>query len=172
MNTNLMPANVQKQHDLQFDLVNELLQMDEDATSLDADARAKLTELRRLSIELQRAPYDDTSTAADDTANNDFWQKVLDFIIKQGMDQVNWWMQPGRSVPLFNASGAPIFIRTFDQRDNLRWIPYATYSIAPNQLGVIAARGTTYIQLDIRGRIYQAQIGVAQAFDGSRIRVR
>ena len=171
MNTNLMPANVQAQHDLQFDLINELLQLDEEATTLESGVRTKLTELKRLSIELQRTPFEEPITAADE-ASDAFWAEVLRRVVELGIEQIKVWTQPGRDVPLFNATNSTIFIRTFDQNDNLRWIPYASYAIAPRSLAVIRARGTTHVQLDIRGRIHRALIGVAQAFDGNGVRSR
>ena len=170
MNTNLQFSGSQKQYDLQFDLVTELLKLDDDATALNAGVREKLTELKQLSIELQRKPFEETVEAAD--ASGDFWAEVLGKIIQAGMKQLIIWLQPGKAAPLFNNTNAPIVVLTYDQRDFLRWVPYGRYVIAPNSLQVIFARGDTYFQADIRGRVHNIRIGASQAYDGTNVRVR
>ena len=166
--TQLTPAIVQKQHDLQFDLINELLLLDEESTTLSPDLRQRITGLKNLSIEIQRAPQSDVSVA-DESSEDSIWVKIALELAKQGVEYAMGWFNPGHAVSLFNSSGSAIFVRTYDQRDNLRWIPYGSWTIQPNSYATIYARGDSYVQADIRGRVFRCPIGVPQAYDGNSV---
>ncbi len=169
--TQLAPVIVQKQYDLQFDLINELLLLDEESVTLKPDLRQKITDLKNLSIEIQRSPQSDVSVA-DESTEESFWVRVLAELLKQGVEYALGWFNPGAGVSLFNASGSAIFVRTYDQRDNLRWIPYGSWTIQPNSYATIYARGDSYIQADLKGRIFRCPIGAPQAYDGSGIQTK
>ena len=56
MNTTNVPEIIQKQIDLQYDLVNEIVLLDEDVTTISPELRQKITDLKTLCIAIQRAP--------------------------------------------------------------------------------------------------------------------
>jgi hypothetical protein len=167
MYTNLQSSDSQKQYDLQFDLVTELLKMDDDATVLDASLRAKLTELKQLSIELQRKPFEETVEAAD--ANGIDWGEIWRKVIEAGVQYATYWFQPGEKAALFNDTNDVITVLTYDQRDFLRWVPHGRYTIAPRKPEVIYARGNTTFQAAIRGRVHNVRIGGQHVFNGTTV---
>lgn len=167
MNTNLQSSGFQKQHDLQFDLVTELLKLDDDATALDANVRDKLTELKQLSLELQRKPFEETVEAAD--ANGVDWSELARKALQAGIEYAGYWFQAGQNAALFNDTDSFITVLTYDQRDFLRWVPYGRYTIAPRTPGVIYARGNTTFQADIRGKVYNVRIGGQHVFNGTTV---
>ena len=170
MNTNLQSSGSQKQYDLQFDLVTELLKLDDDATALDAGTRTKLTELKRLSIELQRAPFEETVGTAD--ASGDFWAEIARKVAEAGAQYIQYWFNPGKAGALFNDTNNVITVLTYDQRDFLRWVPYSRFTIAPHTPAVIYARGDTYFQADIRGKVHNIRIGGQQVYNGTTVIAR
>ena len=96
----------------------------------------------------------------DENQNYDFWNEV----IARLAETVSGWMLPGQAVSLFNNTDNPIFVRTYNQSDNFRLIPYGSWTINPRSFSIISARGVTNIQVDIRGRIFRSPIGIPQAY--------
>jgi hypothetical protein len=166
------PLIIQRQRDLQYDVLNNLLSVSDDVIS-DEALRQKVVELKRLCMEIQMAPPEalaPPAPAADEGDQGDsFWATIAAELLKQGVDYVSGWFAPGRNVGLYNATGSAIFVRTYDQRDFLRWIPYGSWTIQPQDYATIAARGTDNIQADIGGRVYRCDIGGAYAFNGNTV---
>ena len=48
MNTTNVPEIIQKQIDLQYDLVNEIVLLDEDVTTISPELRQKITDLKNI----------------------------------------------------------------------------------------------------------------------------
>jgi hypothetical protein len=171
----LMPTAFQKQYDLQHDFVNAMLQLDDTDTQLTPDLRARLTALKTLSTEIQRGAHqDDVSSVEDDGdgQDNSVWSVVIKELIELGQQALEGWLRPGRAVTLFNNTDSPIFVRTFDQNDNWRWVAYGTYTIGARNYATIYARGDNNIQADIRGRVYRCAMGLPQAYTGDSVIAR
>lgn len=171
-NVNNQPEIIQRQYNLQHDIINSLLSLDDDAIT-DADVREKVNSLKRLCMEIQSAPEEVLSVSdIQNEGQESIWTIILRELINQGLSRVREWSEPGIRVALYNSAGSPVFVRTFDQRDTLRWVPYRTYTIFPNTCTLVEARGPSNMQVDIRGRVFRCDIGAAYNYDGNGIMQR
>jgi hypothetical protein len=166
------PEIFQRQYDLKHDIINSLLNLDDDAIT-DAEVREQIKNLKQLSYEIQSAPKEALSfpSVARNTGDQDqsFWAKIAIELLKQGAEYAAGWFSPGQSAALYNSTDSPIFVRTYDQRDTLRWVAYGSYTVPPNSFTTVYARGTNNFQVDILGRVFRVDIGGAYAYDGNGV---
>lgn len=165
---NNQPEIIQRQHELQHDILNSLLSLDDDAIT-DADVREKVKSLKQLCMEIQSAPEEVLSIPSTVQEDGGIWPIIFEELIKLGKEALSILTQPGRAAALYNYTDSPIFVRTYDQRDSLRWIPYNSYTIYPNTIDTVYARGVSNFQVDIRGRVFRVDIGAAYAYDGNGV---
>ena len=164
---NNQPEIIQQQYNLQYDIITSLLNLDDDAIT-DADVREKVKSLKRLCMEIQSAPEEALSVSSIQE-EQDIWGIIIQQLINIGWGAVEVWLRPPIGAALYNSSGSSIFVRTFDQRDTLRWIPYSTYTISPNTYAEVFARGPDNLQVDIRGRVFRCDRKAAYRYDGNGI---
>jgi hypothetical protein len=172
LNLNNQPEIFQRQYDLQHDIINSLLHLDDDAIT-DVAVREQVKSLKRLNGEIQSAPEEvlNLPTAAKTTGDQDqsIWAKIAIELLKQGVDYAAGWFAPGKAAALYNNTDSPIFVRTYDQRDTLRWVAYSSYTVNPNTFTTVYARGDSNFQVDIRGRVFRVDIGAAHSYDGNAV---
>jgi hypothetical protein len=168
---NNQPEIFQRQHNLQHDIINSLLHLDDDAIT-DVAVREQVKSLKRLNGEIQSAPEEvlNLPAAAKTTGDQDqsIWAKIAIELLKQGVDYYTKTI-PSKSVGLYNNTDSPIFVRTYDQRDTLRWIAYGSYTINPNTISTVYARGDSNFQVDIRGQVFRVDMGAFYAYDGNGV---
>jgi hypothetical protein len=171
LNLDNQPEIFQRQHDLQHEILNSLLYLDDDAIT-DMAVREQVKSLKRLNGEIQSAPEELLSLPSAAKATGDqeqsIWAKIANELLKQGIYYPTLPF-PSKSVGLYNNTGSPIFVRTFDERDSLRWVAYGSYTINPNTISTVYARGDSNFQVDIRGQVFRVDMGTVYAYDGNGI---
>lgn len=173
MSEDLLPTISKRQRELQDKILNQVVVLDESVTNIDSTLRDNITELRKISKAIKDnepgvSDFGDTGDQGDGPLDI-FIQEVIKELEQIGQDTLLRWMSPGKGVTLFNRTTVPIVVRTYDQKDGLRWIPYGTYSLRPSAVANIFARGDSYIQANINGKLVNVNLGVPNVYNGNDV---
>lgn len=84
----------------------------------------------------------------------------LDFIVRPARGFVSW----------YNETDDYVDVKTYDEKDAVRWIAYETRRIAPKQAVQLTARGE-YIHIYVGNNqsTYDCKKGQSYLFDGTRV---
>lgn len=84
----------------------------------------------------------------------------LDFMITPAEGFVSW----------YNDTEEYISVKTYDEKDAVRWIAYETRRIAPKQAVQLTARGTyIHVYVGDNQATYDCKKGQSYLFDGTRV---
>ena len=84
----------------------------------------------------------------DDKFSGDYCEKKVE---QKYRKSPNFYLQKSKGQIVFwNKSGKKILLKTYNQEDNLQWVPYATYNVADNQQLYIQAKGDALKNLQFK----------------------
>jgi|ERR671914_2329109 hypothetical protein len=87
----------------------------------------------------------------------------LSFLLHPATDAVTW----------YNDTKDYIDVKTYDEKDAVRWVPYETRKIAPKQAVKLSARGNLiHIFVESTGATYDCKCGHSYLFDGTNVHLK
>ena len=87
----------------------------------------------------------------------------LMFLLHPAKDAVTW----------YNDTKDYIDVKTYDEDDAVRWVPYESRKIAPKQAVKLAARGKLiHIFVESNGATYDCKCGHSYLFDGTNVHLK